>query len=230
MSRSRRPPGTMVVIESRLWHQHRQQPHRATSAAPASSAGTRGRSIAHPGELVPVARSRQSGGTPPTALFVLLGYQAGRASAWSTASRLPDAEGRMDIEAKKRQLLDDGCCVVPDVLTAAETEQVRARLQGRPRRASGWGVLTRQIGLDPNEHNVRVFLSAGARRDLRELDPASDRDRVRDGAAGPRLPDLQLHRQHRAPGQQVDGAAFRPGHRRARSRGLHPWSINIICA
>ena len=50
----------------------------------------------------------------------------------------------MDIEAKKRELLDEGCCVVPGMLTAAETERVRERLwaaaereraAGRARRA-----------------------------------------------------------------------------------------------
>ena len=39
---------------------------------------------------------------------------------------------------------------------------------------------------------------------------------------GPGFPDLQLHRQHRAPRRQIDGAAFRPGHRRAPSRGSIP--------
>ena len=63
----------------------------------------------------------------------------------------------MDIDAKKRQLLDEGCCVVPDVLTAAETERVRERLWAAAKESERLGVPTRQIGLDPNEHNVRVF-------------------------------------------------------------------------
>ena len=34
----------------------------------------------------------------------------------------------MDLEAKKRQLIEDGCCVVPGILTPAETDRVRERL------------------------------------------------------------------------------------------------------
>ncbi len=63
----------------------------------------------------------------------------------------------MDLEAKKRQLLEDGCCVVPGVLTPAETDDVRARLWRAAEESERQGVPTRQIGLDPNEHNVRVF-------------------------------------------------------------------------
>ena len=60
----------------------------------------------------------------------------------------------MDIDAKKRQLLDEGCCIVPGVLTAAETERVRERLWAAAKESERLGVPTRQIGLDPNEHNV----------------------------------------------------------------------------
>ena len=63
----------------------------------------------------------------------------------------------MDLEAKKRQLLDNGFCVVPGVLTPAETDEVRARLWRAAEESERRGVPTRQIGLDPNEHNVRVF-------------------------------------------------------------------------
>jgi fumagillin biosynthesis dioxygenase len=63
----------------------------------------------------------------------------------------------MDLEAKKRELLDEGCCVLPGVLTAAETERVRERLWAAAEQSERLGVPTRQIGLDPNEHNIRVF-------------------------------------------------------------------------
>jgi fumagillin biosynthesis dioxygenase len=66
-------------------------------------------------------------------------------------------ESRMDLEAKKRELLDTGCCVVPGVLTPAETNEVRGRLWRAAEESEARGVPTRQIGLDPNEHNVRVF-------------------------------------------------------------------------
>jgi ectoine hydroxylase-related dioxygenase (phytanoyl-CoA dioxygenase family) len=63
----------------------------------------------------------------------------------------------MDLEAKKRELLQEGCCVVPEVLTKAETERARERLRAAAKESERLGVPTRQIGLDPNEHNVRVF-------------------------------------------------------------------------
>lgn len=63
----------------------------------------------------------------------------------------------MDLEARKRELIDEGCCVVPGVLTAAETERVRERLWAAAEESERLGVPTRRIGLDPNEHNVRVF-------------------------------------------------------------------------
>ena len=63
----------------------------------------------------------------------------------------------MDLDAHKRQLLEHGCCVVPGILTPAETEQVRAKLWQAAEQSERLGVPTRQIGLDPNEHNVRVF-------------------------------------------------------------------------
>src|SRR5262245_1191690 len=66
-------------------------------------------------------------------------------------------EEAMDLEARKRELLDEGCCVVPGVLGAAQTAGVRERLWEAARESERLGVPTRQIGLDPNEHNVRVF-------------------------------------------------------------------------
>ncbi len=63
----------------------------------------------------------------------------------------------MDLDAKKRHLLEHGFCVVPGVLTPAETDEVRARLWQAAEESERLGVPTRQIGLDPNEHNVRVF-------------------------------------------------------------------------
>ena len=56
----------------------------------------------------------------------------------------------MTREDMKRQLLDEGCCVVPGVLTAAETERVRERLWAAAQESDRLGVPTRQIGLDPN--------------------------------------------------------------------------------
>ena len=75
----------------------------------------------------------------------------------------------MDLDARKRELLDQGCCVVPDVLTAAETERVRERLWAAAEQNERVGVPTRQIGLDPNEHNVRVFYLLERDEIFREL-------------------------------------------------------------
>ena len=63
----------------------------------------------------------------------------------------------MDLDTHKRQLLEEGCCVVPGILTPAEAESVRAKLWQAAEQSERLGVPTRQIGLDPNEHNVRVF-------------------------------------------------------------------------
>ena len=63
----------------------------------------------------------------------------------------------MDLKAKKRQLLEDGWCVVPEILTRPEANRVRERLWQAADESERRGISTRQIGLDPNEHNVRVF-------------------------------------------------------------------------
>ncbi|MBV9833928.1 MAG: phytanoyl-CoA dioxygenase family protein [Alphaproteobacteria bacterium] len=63
----------------------------------------------------------------------------------------------MDLEAKKRQLLENGFCVVPGVLARDEADRIRERLWQAAEESERRGVPTRQIGLDPNEHNVRVF-------------------------------------------------------------------------
>lgn len=63
----------------------------------------------------------------------------------------------MDLDANKRKLLDDGWCIVPDVLTRAQADDVRDRLWRAAEENERRGVATRKVGLDPNEHNVRVF-------------------------------------------------------------------------
>lgn len=70
----------------------------------------------------------------------------------------------MDIRQKKTQLDEEGYCVIPDVLDAETVETVRAKLWGAAEKSEERGVPTRNIGLDPNEHNVRVF-------NLIDLDP-----------------------------------------------------------
>jgi fumagillin biosynthesis dioxygenase len=70
----------------------------------------------------------------------------------------------MDLDAKKNQLREDGWCVIPGVLAPAEADEVREKLWHAAEESERRGAATRNIGLDPNEHNVRVF-------NLPDLDP-----------------------------------------------------------
>lgn len=133
----------------------------------------------------------------------------------------------MDLEAEKRQLLEDGCCVVPGILSRTETDDVRQRLWRAAEESERRGVATRRIGIDPNEHNVRVF-------HLLELD-AVFRALIQDPVAidfvtallGPdflisnftaniALPGSRSMKLHSDQGIVVPEPWF------------HPWSINVI--
>jgi ectoine hydroxylase-related dioxygenase (phytanoyl-CoA dioxygenase family) len=70
----------------------------------------------------------------------------------------------MDLDAKKTQLREDGWCVIPGVLACAEADAARGKLWRAAEESERRGAATRNIGLDPNEHNVRVF-------NLLDLDP-----------------------------------------------------------
>lgn len=67
-------------------------------------------------------------------------------------------------DAEKARLANDGHCIVPDVLSPEETADVRDRLWRAAAESERRGAPTRNVGLDPNEHNVRVF-------NLLDLDP-----------------------------------------------------------
>jgi len=71
---------------------------------------------------------------------------------------------RMAQQDKARQLAEDGWCVVPGVLSPNEANAVRERLWAAAEESERRGAPTRNIGLDPNQHNVRVF-------NLIDLDP-----------------------------------------------------------
>ena len=64
----------------------------------------------------------------------------------------------------RRQLSEQGYCVVPGVIDRARAEDVRLRLWAAADESERRGAATRNVGLDPNEHNVRVF-------NLIDLDP-----------------------------------------------------------
>lgn len=70
----------------------------------------------------------------------------------------------MDLKAYKAQLDEQGYCVVPDVLDPDTVAEIREKLWRAAGKSEERGVPTRNIGLDPNEHNVRVF-------NLIDLDP-----------------------------------------------------------
>ncbi|MGA0599833.1 phytanoyl-CoA dioxygenase family protein [Caulobacter sp. KR2-114] len=126
-----------------------------------------------------------------------------------------------------RQLLDQGWCVVADVLTPAESAEALARLWTAAERWRARGNDTHMPVLDPNAANVRVF-------DLIDLDPLF-RDLIRRPVA------MALVRALLGPDAMISNFTAniaRPG---SRSMSLHsdqalvvpepwlePWSINII--
>jgi len=70
----------------------------------------------------------------------------------------------IDVEAAKAQLRAEGFAIVPGVLGAERCADVRERLWRAAEESERRGAPTRNIGIDPNEHNVRVF-------NLIDLDP-----------------------------------------------------------
>lgn len=70
---------------------------------------------------------------------------------------LAQSVAALDLAAAKAQLLRDGFAIVPGVLDAAACEDVRRRLWRAAEESERRGAPTRNIGIDPNEHNVRVF-------------------------------------------------------------------------
>ncbi|WP_439815491.1 phytanoyl-CoA dioxygenase family protein [Zavarzinia sp. CC-PAN008] len=70
----------------------------------------------------------------------------------------------MEWSDAKAQLAEQGYCIFPGVLDAATTDQVRAKLWAAAEESERRGAATRNVGLDPNRHNVRVF-------NLLDLDP-----------------------------------------------------------
>lgn len=62
------------------------------------------------------------------------------------------------------QLLSEGYCIVPDVMGAEECREGKRRLWAAAEESERRGAPTRNVGIDPTEHNVRVF-------NLLDLDP-----------------------------------------------------------
>jgi ectoine hydroxylase-related dioxygenase (phytanoyl-CoA dioxygenase family) len=70
----------------------------------------------------------------------------------------------IDASAAKAQLQREGFAIIPGVLDPDACADVRARLWRAVDESERRGAPTRNIGIDPNEHNVRVF-------NLLDLDP-----------------------------------------------------------
>jgi hypothetical protein len=70
----------------------------------------------------------------------------------------------LDASAAKAQLQHDGFAIIAGVLDGDRCRDVRARLWRAAEESERRGAPTRNIGIDPNEHNVRVF-------NLLDLDP-----------------------------------------------------------
>jgi fumagillin biosynthesis dioxygenase len=71
--------------------------------------------------------------------------------------REPDPMQADALEWAKRQLKDDGWCVVPDVLEASQAARAMDRLWAAEAESRRRGVETFMPILDPNPSNVRVF-------------------------------------------------------------------------
>ena len=60
-------------------------------------------------------------------------------------------------QAEKAQLAEEGWCVIPDVISPAETKEALARLWALHEANVRDGTYKTVPGLDPNEHSVRVY-------------------------------------------------------------------------
>lgn len=84
---------------------------------------------------------------------------------------LSDPANRLDAnlvttpKASVRHLRDHGFCVVPNILDADAVAATRSALLRAAAESERLGIPTREIGIDPNDRNVRVF-------NLLELEPA----------------------------------------------------------
>ncbi|MHB8527885.1 MAG: phytanoyl-CoA dioxygenase family protein [Caulobacteraceae bacterium] len=70
----------------------------------------------------------------------------------------------IDASAAKTRLRREGFAIIPGVLDRDRCQDLRARLWRAAEESERRGAPTRNIGIDPNEHNVRVF-------NLLDLDP-----------------------------------------------------------
>ncbi len=170
------PAGSIIVMESRVWHKTGNNRTREQRRAGIFAWYTR-----------PIYRQQENWflSLNPAVRQFASGRDAGAAGlpdgrAWpgqrEVPRLMPDCHPERSEAPARVPARDDGvfggthgsrsqetptarggCCVIPGVLTAAETERARERLWAAAKKSDRLGVPTRQIGLDPNEHNVRVF-------------------------------------------------------------------------
>lgn len=79
------------------------------------------------------------------------------------------AESEDKLSAAKKQLAEEGWCVISDVISPEKTKQVLDRLWKAAEESRKRGVDTYMPRLDPNESNVRVFYLMELDEIFREL-------------------------------------------------------------
>lgn len=79
------------------------------------------------------------------------------ATASERQASAPAGAAGIDLTAARRHLIDDGWCVLPDLLDALDTAHVLERLHAAAAASERQGVPTFMPVLDPNASNVRVF-------------------------------------------------------------------------
>jgi hypothetical protein len=78
-------------------------------------------------------------------------------------------ESEDKLAAAKKQLAEEGWCVVPNVISPEKTKQVLDRLWKAAEESRKRGVDTYMPQLDPNESNVRIFYLMELDEIFREL-------------------------------------------------------------
>jgi ectoine hydroxylase-related dioxygenase (phytanoyl-CoA dioxygenase family) len=103
------------------------------------------------------------------ALRNICGDGSAAVAAWKTEKTWFMVAETVDLSAAKRQLKDDGWCVVPNVLAAKRASHVLGRLWAAAEESERLGIPTFLPILDPNASNVRVFYLLERDEIFREL-------------------------------------------------------------
>jgi ectoine hydroxylase-related dioxygenase (phytanoyl-CoA dioxygenase family) len=125
------------------------------------------------------------------------------------------------------RLSEDGFAVIPDALSRVAAEDVRARLWRAAEESERRGVPTRNIGIDPNNANLRVFNLIDLDPVFRDLIAHPHAIEIVTGLLGPAFLISNFTANIALPGSQSmvmhsDQAVVIP------EPWLYPWAINII--